>query len=76
MPMTEEDIQTLGNGLMGQLMGLGIQRKVIIASRAGIDTSEVPSVQYNVPVNAALAQAFGKLSTERKRKPHQSLPNN
>lgn len=68
MPMTEEDIQILGSALMGQLMSLGIQRKVIIASMAGIDTSEVPSVQYNVPVNAALTQAFGKLSTERKRK--------
>jgi len=65
--MTEQDIQTLGNALMGQLMNLGVQRKVIIASMAGIDTSEVPPEQYNVPVNTALVRAFGRLTIERKR---------
>jgi hypothetical protein len=64
--MTAEEIETLGSALMGQLMALGVQKKVIIASMAGIDTSEVPSEQYNVPVNAALNRAFGKLSIERR----------
>jgi hypothetical protein len=32
--MTEEDIQTLGNALMGQLMNLGVKKKVIIAAIA------------------------------------------
>lgn len=65
--MTEEDVQTLGNALMGQLMNLGVQKKIIIAAMAGIDTSEVPAEQYNVPVNSALTRGFGKLSVERKR---------
>jgi len=67
MPITEEDIQTLGNVLMGKLMGLTIRRKLAVASMAGIDTSKVLSAQDNFLVNTALTQAFGTLTVERKR---------
>ena len=71
MALTEAEINTLGSVLMGKLFDLSIQRKCIIASKAGIDTSEVPPEQRNASVNPALRKAFAKLDTQRKLK---SLP--
>jgi intracellular sulfur oxidation DsrE/DsrF family protein len=66
MALTEAEINTLGSVLMGKLCDLSIQKKCRIASKAGIDISEVPSVQKNALVDPALARAFAKLDAQRK----------
>jgi hypothetical protein len=52
--MTEDEINTLGSVLMGKLYDLSIQKKCIIASKAGIDISDVPTVERNPPVNSGM----------------------
>jgi hypothetical protein len=64
--MTDDEINTLGSVLMGKLYDLSIQKKCIIASKAGIDISDVPTVERNPPVNRALSVAFAKLDTARR----------
>ena len=68
MPLTDDEVNTLGSVLMGMLYDLSIQKKCTIASKAGLDISEVPSVQSNAVVNPALRAAFAKLDKQRKLK--------
>jgi len=64
--LTDEEINTLFSALMGKLYDLSIQRKCTIASKAGIDISNVPAVQNNALVNPALRAAFARLDRTRK----------
>jgi hypothetical protein len=66
MVLTEAEINTLGNALMGELCDVSIQKRRTIALKAGVDISEVPSEQNSALVNPALGAAFAKLDTQRK----------
>lgn len=66
MALTQNEVIKLGRVLMGKLTDLSIQDKCKVAAKAGMDTSKVPDVQSNPPVNNALFKAFEGLSPEDK----------
>jgi hypothetical protein len=68
MALTETEIVKLGNVLLGKVMELSIRTKYTLVAKAGVDVSEVPSVQDNAAVNPAIARAFAKLDIESKQR--------
>ena len=67
MALTQSEITKLGHVLMGKLTDLTIQDKCRVAAKAGMDTSKVPNVASNPPVNNALFKAFEELSVDDKQ---------
>lgn len=64
--MKAEDIQRLGNALIGKLQDLGIRAKTSIASKAGIQVGETPSQQQNIGVDSSIRRGFSELTDEGK----------
>src|SRR5262249_15536849 len=66
--MTEVEINTLGNVLIGKLQSLGVRQKCIIANKAGMEIGEVPATQQNMSVDSSIRRGFAKLDNDRKLK--------
>lgn len=64
--MKAEDIQRLGNALIGKLQDLNIRAKTSIASKAGIQVGETPSQQQNIGVDSSIRRGFSELTDEGK----------
>jgi hypothetical protein len=68
MALVQGDVSRLGYAVLGKLMELPIRARIVLAAKAGLDVSRVPSAQNSAVVNPAIANAFGELDLESKRR--------
>lgn len=64
--MTADEINTIGNTLIGMIQKFGVREKTVIAGKAGMEIGPVPASQQNMFVDSSIRSEFAKMDEKKK----------